>query len=472
MNSDPTAYLLAAFEKGTSEKRIRERGRRIGSELKFPLVEPDGGAAGPEAAEAFWGFLISRGWTPLNDTRSGKIIGAVKQGEMNEHRVSCETGFCTVEFSLAHVRDLHRLQQDIHEVRRLMTAFGEEYGVRFLGYGIQPVTPPGRRLTMEKGRNLFWDRIFGGNRHILPEEGTDVHLFTISASNQVHIDVTMEEAIDAVNVFNGIAGGQVALTAHSNIWKGGIDPSYKCLGEVFWDWWLHERHDGRYGVPERKFRDLEDYMGHILSFPPVFVRRRGIPVALPYCPTFSDFAACTDTAVRCEQGVECNRRCGLTTDGHREKVTGREGDIGQHFTFFWHSARLSRYFTLENRINDQQPPGEMMTIPALTLGIMENLPSALDLVNEYPWDALRALRIEASRRGLDAVVRGIRASDLSRHVLDIAWEGLHTRGMREEVYLEPLRIRHDRGICPADAAAAIFREGGAEGLVERLTITP
>lgn len=464
---EPARYFLKKFEEIEANRNLKTRGRRIGSELKFPLVKRDGSAPNVTMTNALWEFLIQKGWEPLIDPHSGQTVGATTQGEMNEHRASCETGFCKVEFSLAHTDNLHALHATIEEIRKLMREFSKEFGAVFLGFGLQPLTPPGKHLLMKKSRNLFWDTLFGGNAHIPPEEGTDVHLFTISASNQVHIDVTMDEAVDAINVFNGLAGAQVALTANSNIWKGRVEEDYKCLGEVFWDWWLEDAHPTRYGVPERKFLDLEDYFRYILEFPPVYVRRDKVPVGLPHCPTFSDFYSCGVDDVRCELGTETERLCGLTADGEAAEVAREESDLDQHFTFFWHNARLSRYYTLENRVNDQQPPDEMMAIPALTLGVMENLDGAASLIGEYQWEVLRESRMEAIRKGMDAEAGGVPVARVSESMVNIALEGLKKRGLAEEVFLEPLKKRLEERCCPADKAARIFNEEGLTGLLEK-----
>lgn len=450
-------YFLTRFKEIESNRKLKSRNRRIGSELKFPLVTPGGEAVDASVTRALWKFLVNKGWKPLEDPLTAEVIGAIKDGDMNEHRASCETGFCKVEFSLAHTDNLIELDRTVQDLLRLMREFSGVSGTAFLGYGLQPLTPPGKHLLMKKSRNLFWERLFG----------PDVNLFTINASNQVHIDVTMDEAVDAINVFNGLAGAQIALTANSSVWKGKVDDEYRCAGEMFWDRWLKEKHQTRYGVPERKYLDLEDYFLYILSFSPVYVRRNGVPLALPHCRTFSDFYTCKPP-VRCAEKAEGS--CGLTPDGEDVHVERQEHDLDQHFTFFWHNARLSRYYTLENRINDQQPPAEILTIPAFTLGIMENLGSAVSLVNEYPWEVLRQTRVQAARHGLDAVVEGIRVSRLSRDALEIAEAGLKKRGMAEEVFLRPLRERLQQGGCPADRAAKVFKDTGSEGFVEAFKI--
>ncbi|MFQ5901053.1 MAG: glutamate-cysteine ligase family protein [Thermodesulfobacteriota bacterium] len=460
-------YLLDRFEQIEAKRRTTTGARRIGVELKFPLVDLTGGAASFSKTKELWSFLTNDGWEGILDPLTKEIIGVKKSGEMNETFASCETGFCKIEFSLAHAGDLHQLFSSIHDLLKTLKRFSKEYEVAFLCYGIQPLALPGKHLLMKKSRNIFWDSLFGGNSIISPEDGTDVHLFTVTASNQVHVDVNREETVDAINVLNGLAGAQIALTANSNVWQGRIDPVHKCVGEVFWDWWL-KKQDGRFGVPLRRFHDLEDYIASILDFPPVYIKRGSEPIGLPHCPSFGAFYSCS-TENRCQEGFRVEG-CGLTTDGMPTEVTPENFDLDHHLTFFWHNARLSRYFTLENRCNDQQPPDGIMAVPALTLGLMENLNAAVDLINQYPWGVLRESRIQAACSGLDAKVEGVPISQLSRGMVEIAEAGLKKRGLKEEIFLAPLKERLEEGYCPADAAAEIFRSEGVEGLVGRLKI--
>ena len=51
-------------------------GRRIGAELKFPLVDANGEAAPREAVNSLWRFLAERGWSPVVDKLTDQVVGA------------------------------------------------------------------------------------------------------------------------------------------------------------------------------------------------------------------------------------------------------------------------------------------------------------------------------------------------------------------------------------------------------------
>lgn len=443
-------YVRCGFQNALSERGSGER--RVGAELKFPLVNAEDGSAVPrETVDALWQYLAERGWTPEVDELNGKTVGARKPGEKNETVASCETGYCKTEFSLAHVGDLFALQRSIDALKDELRPFAERHGAAFLGYGIHPVTPPSKRLLMKKSRSGVWDKVFGSNRHIAPEDGDDFHLFTINAASHVHISVAMEEATDAVNVLNGFAGAQLALTAHSNVWRGELDPDHKCVAETLWNLWMPEGE--RVGVPVAPYADLRHYVDSVAQFRPVFVKRDGMPIVLENYKSFAEYYG-------------SGRATGRDADGNEVSFETEPSDMDTHSTCYWHNARLSRYYTVENRTNDQQPPEELASIAAITLGLVSALPEAREAVAGMDWDVLRRSSVAACRGGLDAQTDGLRLSDWAGKMLALARKGLERRGLGEEAFLEPLERRLANGRCPADETKEMFLRDGVQGILE------
>jgi gamma-glutamylcysteine synthetase len=441
-------YIRDGFDKALSEREEGER--RIGAELKFPLVDADGAAVRYETVRALWSYLEERGWEPVRDSASFDVVGARRPGEQNDTVASCETGYCKTEFSLAHVANLHELKRSVDELRTELTGFARAQGVHFLGYGIHPVTPPSKRLLMKKSRTSVWDKVFPSNRHIPPEDGDDFHLFTINAASHLHAAVSRDEAIPAVNVLNGFTGAQIALTADSNIWRGREDPEYKCVAEKFWDWWMPDT--GRVGIPPRPFDDLRDYVHTVARLRPVYVKRRGQPIVLDDYETFDEY-------------FNAGEPKGTAPDGGKVMLYPDRSDIDLHNTCYWYNARLSRYYTVENRVCDQQPPGELMCVAALTLGLLSALPEAGEALAGQSWESLRAAREAACRDGLSGEADGLRLADFAGTTVELAELGLKRRGMGEERWLGPLKERVRRRRCPADDAAEVFAADGPQGLV-------
>jgi len=442
------AHFLSGFHQAVAKG---DGSRRIGAELKFPLVNTDGSAASLETVCDLWEFLQGRGWQPDVDDLTGQVVGARTPGEKNDTVASCETGFCKVEFSLAHVADLFALDDAVRGLLASLTDFCSAQGVHLLGCGIHPMTPPSERLLIKKGRTSVWDKVFGANRCLGPEDGDDVCLFTINAASHVHLSITPDEAIDAVNVLNGFAGAQIALTANSSVWKGQVDPTYRCVSEKLWDWWMPE--SDRIGVPAKPFDDLRDYVETVAEFRPVYVKRAGKPIVLTRYDSFGEYYG-------------RGRAVGLDGEGREVSFVPEPQDIDLHNSCYWFNARLSRYYTIENRANDQQPPGDLLCIAALTLGLVSALAEGREVLGRFDWRDLRRARECACRKGLAGEINGLRLSDLSKLMLVLAEMGLHKRGLGEEEYLAPLLRRLADHRCPADDAVDLFCSGGIQSLIE------
>jgi len=145
-------------------------------------------------------------------------------------------------------------------------------------------------------------------------------------------------------------------------------------------------------------------------------------------------------------------------------------DIDLHNSCYWFNARISRYFTVENRIFDQQPPDDMLLPAALTLGLVSALDEATEELASHAWNELREAREAACRDALQATVAGRPIAELAGRVIDLAELGLRRRNRGEEQYLEPLKKRLATARCPADDAADTVRAGGIPALVEQRTI--
>ncbi len=433
----------------------RDDGRRIGAELKFPLVNHDGSAAGRATVDALWSYLAERGWCPVTDAGTGRVVGCTRPGEQNDHVAGCETGYCKTEFSLAHVADLNELERLVESLRADLAPFAKTHEVRFLGYGIHPVTAPGKALVLKKVRASVWDRAVPSNRCIVKEDGDDVHLFTVNAGSHVHLSVGMEEAVRAVNVLCGLAGPQIALAAHSNVWRGALDAQYKAVSEVLWDWWAPARE--RSGVPLEPFTSLAHYADCIARMRPIYAKRDGAPIVLTGYGTFAEY-----------YGLSAAE--GRDLEGRPVPIIPAPEDLDLHNSCYWYTARISRYFTVENRVFDQQPPGALLAPAALSLGLVSALDEAEEQLGQYGWDSLRAARESACRDALAGQLDGGPLTDAVRDMLAVARDGLRRRRLGEERFLEPLEQRLQTGRCPADDVADQFTAGGMEALMETRSI--
>lgn len=444
-------HFVTAFADAT-----RNGEPRVGAELKFPFVDNQGAAVAPEDVDDLWSHLVDTGWAADVDEASGRTTGARKPGEQNETVASCETGYCKTEFSLAHAATLDDLETTRQHVLADLTPFLRKRNQHLLSYGLQPVSPPSAALLMKKMRAGFWDKALPSNNVIPKDKGDDVHLFTVNACSHVHVGITPETSVRAVNVLNGFAGAQLSLTANSPSRLDWTDVSLKCLNEKLWDWWEPVR--GRVGVPEAPFEDLKDYVTRICRLKPIYVKRDGKPVILTF-----DYASLEDYLAEDEA-------VGRDADGNRVAITPSMDDVATHNSCYWYTARISRYFTVENRVFDEQPLDAHLAPAALTLGLVNALDEAWEEVSSHEWATLRQTRELACEHGMNWALGSLTAATLAARMLDIARLGLSRRGHDENRFLRPLEARLDAQRCPADDILDLASDNWPQPLLETHTL--
>jgi len=439
-------YYLKRFEEKDRPAQLTGK-RGVGMEAKFCLTDSRGEAVSREQLEALFYDLADGEWNIMLDENLDVPTGVTREFPACPAVITTGTGHCKIEFSVPYADNLHGLRFNMEMMLNDVKAYMGGRGIHLLCLGVHPVTEPHPDLVQRKTRHIFWNRVF---------ESGMVHLFALSADCQAHVDVEPGEVHEAVNVMQGFAGAQIALTANATVWQNRIDSDHLDVREAFWDWWLPE--EERAGIAPAPFRSLEDYVNRLASLRPVFVERDGENLGIYHYRDFREYYSSGDAAE------------GITPQGDIVPIYPERKDIDLHDTFNWYTARLSRYCTLENRANCQQPPEDIMTVPALTLGLMENLGEALVFLADYDWSALRACRTEAISVGPKAKGRGFNVRELCRAMLEIAQNGLTIRRKGEEEFLAPLWRRFEVETCPALETRRLHQEGGIDSILERYSL--
>jgi gamma-glutamylcysteine synthetase len=395
--------------------------RWVGREAEFPLVVPDGRAAD---SSRLWPLLIEEGWRPVHDAAPGGEPGAVVGVRGDGWDCLAEVGRCTVEVVTGPRSSLLELARDHHRAMAILVPAARRAGCRLLGFGIQPRTPPGRRLLSPKRRYPYL------------AEATDGRWLSwcITASDQVHIDAGRDELVAVMNAMNALSGAIIALTANSSVYRGRVGRLASgreglmaaVTGEPY-----------RHGAVPRAFTDLEDYVRFVLGFRCLF--------------------------------LPDGRGDYRLVDGPLREIDGEAGfeRFLFHDHYWWPSARpRARIGTLEVRPACQQPWGASWAAAALATGLADAHQEAAALLAERlgpnAWEVLLRFRRRAVRDGVRAPEP---APGLLAALLGLADMGLRRRGFGEEALLEPLRERLDRRTGPADIARRVVAEGGIERLV-------
>lgn len=446
--------------------RPREKGqlRGVAVEFEFPTVSmPTGQAIGYDVLRRVFQELGDEGWDLHQDTGTGEVVEAVQSITGGRGRfgfdkdvIGTDLGLCTIETALTPEESIHKLQSHYERIKTILLPILDAANAKILGYGIQPLSLPTRELMANKGRYRFLVND-SANRFVDQRMGVDDHLSALTAATQCHLDIYRDEAIPAVNAMNGLAPLLCALTANSPVWRGKIDPEWLDVREILNDMALSTR-IFQTGIPDL-FRDYEDYVQRVLSFKPYMVKRGEEFIKVLERSSFGHFMACG------------KNNHGETVAGERIPIEALPQDVFFHAGFVWWTARLAlMHGTLEIRPCAMQPDDAMLSVAALSLGLVENLAKATELHQRYKHHSWKNLRFDALRHGMRAEIEGVPIAPLVVEMLEIAKEGLQERELGEEVYLEPLFERAAKKETPAEKVRRIFTTDGIQGLLEATII--
>lgn len=400
--------------------------RRLGREAEHPVVHPDGTAFD---VAALWSDLAEGGGYEV--LREGDLIVGL---EGPDHIFSAEVGRGTMEIIVGPVDTVHEIGARYTAARDRLVRVAAAHGALVLGYGIQPITPATPELMTPKAR-------YG----LLLEAIGDAWLsFAATASDQVHVDVTLDEVVPVTNVLNLLGPVWTAWFANSSV-AGGVDSGAACLRATSMG--AIDAHVHRHGMPEAPSPDLEAWVARTL--PMRHLMRREAGVVTPETGTFGDWLA---------------------------RVARDDAAIWDawlwHEHYVWNHARpRAHHGTVELRTPCQQPAVDHLLPTALATGVVQAHADIAAFVHELlgpdAWDALARWAPDAAARGLAAPEP---AEGLYDGLLARIRAGLVARGRGEEDVLDGLEARVAARHGPAQVAQEAFASGGAEALVAALAV--
>ena len=379
------------------------------------------------------------GWEPVNE---GDNVIALKRD--NGASISLEPGG-QFELSGAQFETLHQTCEEVSEHLRQVREVGRDLGLGMIGLGFHPTARREDIHWMPKGRYKIM-------REYMPKKGTmglDMMLRTCTV--QVNLDFA-DEADMARKMRVSMALQPVATALFANSPFRERKPSgFLSLRSQVWT----DTDPDRSGVLPFVFEDgfgFERYADWLLDVPMYFVYRDGKYIDASG-QSFRDFLA-----------------------GRLPAYPGRRptlSDWSDHATTAFPEVRLKRY--IEMRGADGGPWRRICALPAYWVGLLyddEALDAAADLVADWRFEDVAALRDGVPRQGLATPFRNRTLLDVARETLVIARTGLKNRarqdfwGEDECHFLATLEQIADSGITPAEAKLAAW-DGRWHGDIEQ-----
>lgn len=376
------------------------------------------------------GLRDRHGWDPVSE--GGHIIGLTKDGA----NVSLEPGGA-LELSGAPLETIHQTCDEVNEHLAQVKDIADEIGVGFIGLGAAPIWTHEEMPLMPKGRYKLMDAY-------MDKVGTTgKQMMRRTCTVQVNLDFASEaDMVQKMRVALALSPVATALFANSPFFEGkpvGVKSKRMQIWETL--------DDSRTGMLPFVFDEgfgFERWVEYALDVPMYFVYRDGVYVdALGM--SFRDFL-----------------------EGKLPALPGEVptlSDWADHLTTAFPDARMKKY--IEMRGADGGPWRRLCALPAFWVGLMYDqtaLDAAWDLAKGWDAETREALRLAATRDGLQAEVGDIRMHDLAREVLNIAEAGLVARARpgagglvpNETHFLNALKDSVDSGSVPSDELLARY----------------
>ena len=423
------AGYLAAGCRAPSEFKVGAEHEKFGFRQSTLRPIPYEGADG---IEALLTGLMRFGWKGDYEARDGgeTLIALTRDGAS----ISLEPGG-QFELSGAPLATMHDICCETSQHLKETKIVADELGIGFLGLGFSPIWRRDEVPVMPKGRYRIM-------RDYMPKVGTrGLDMMFRTCTVQANLDFASEaDMVKKFRVSLALQPVATALFANSPFTDGRPNGWLSARGAV----WTDVDAD-RTGLLDFVFEEgfgFETYAAYALDVPMYFAKRGGRYVDLAG-RSFRRFLA------------------GEVAELPGERATMK--DWGDHLTTLFPEVRLKTY--LEMRGADSGPQSSLCALPALWTGVLYDdaaLEAAWDLCKAWATEDRLALRVDAARHGLKAMVAGRSLQDVARDMTAISREGLRRRnwlngGMLDEtVFLNPLLEVAESGITPAERLLDLY----------------
>jgi len=452
--------------------------RLVGLEFENPLVSVDGMFISQNDIHNFWTNFIEEGDEEDVDYLTQTLVGAKKKLANGQFEsLNTDTSVSHLEMSLLPQPDLNTAKKYFEEVIDKVLEVSKKLNFRLLGYGAIPNIKDVRILDYKTKKSLY--AALSLRRHNVAMSIT---------AHQTGVSIRADEVVDVINTLQALSGAVTCLTANSPIFEERVTP-WKEIRLTNWRLFatsFTSEEELRVFPEMRKepFKSIADYFNYIWAGKMVLpVMREGQWVKTQEELSFKEYFS----------GKKWVARDLL---GNETILVPSVGDINLAGICAWHDAKphltfandktsveefiqsldndnLEEYVNgklvncyVEYRIAATSPQGDELALPALTLGMINNLEDAKNLVNKYSWEDWRTLRNTSYITAMESKISEKSVIPVLEEMVSIAESGLKKRNFGEEKYLEPMKKRISERKCPADKCIEVFKKGGMESFLD------
>lgn len=410
--------LVSVFTNGYKSDDIMLQ-KRTGIEFeKLPVLNDSFKAAPYLQVKKFLESFKDNTWRGVYE--NGALLGL----KGSNAAISLEPGSQT-EISLNPVNNLLDAQKSLAVYNKKTSQIAQQFGIKWLGYGIQPVSTYRNINIIPKKRYEYM------TRYLPTVAKRPLVMMRETSGIQASFDYKNEQ--DAVSKFSfALKFSPIvsAMFANSPVRNGRLT-KFKSNRAASW---LDTDNDRCGLVSPKAFSDdfsFDDYVQILLDVPMIFIEREIDGVK---------------TAVMVEN---CTFRQFLK-DGYQGFFAYMQ-DWETHLSLYFPDVRFKSYIEIRN--HDNQRSDLICAVPALWKGLIYNqdaMNAAKDIIKQFTYFDFAYLRKKTPQYGLNMKIKGVKLADIARELVEISYESLKSFGSGEEILLEPLKKLAAKGRTPAD----------------------
>ncbi len=428
---------------------LKDRDEFVGIEIEIPIVNLSGEATDFKSIrEAVNCFCHNFGFEFNAFDEDGNGYSATEP--MTGDNLSFDCSFNNLEFSFAKEKNLtiinerfnlyiSALNEKLERKRHLLTGMGINPGYKVNNNEFLKVP----RYQMLEGflkRSKKWE--YPMYFHPYPGYGA------FACASQVQLDVRYDKLIETIDAFSLLEPIKSVLFANS--WMKE-EPDNLCVRDMFWENSTHGINPHNIGVYEKIPDDINELLEYIYRTSIFCTQRNGHYLHFHPVPVTEYFSQKEIRGEYYENG-----------EYHPYKFAPEESDLSFLRTYKFED--LTFRGTIEYRSGCCQPFSDAMSIAAFHIGLSEKLDEVNELlINDtvlyhhgYTSGELRKIM---NKRELPDFIDKNELKKLCIQVLEIAKDGLKTRGYGEEIFIEPIFERAESLMNPAREIAEGIKNG-------------
>ena len=397
----------------------------IGIELEFPIVHTKGKPTDIEVSKDLLRFLVDALSLEVEkEDQDGNPIQLVEPA--SQDRILFEVSYTTLEFAFGRAQKIQEVEGRFQAYMKVIQEKLSEKDHAIQGWGIHPNWDQNDNRPVAYPRyQMLMDYLNMGSR----QERVNLHDFpqygAFICGSQVQLDVSTANYLRVINAFTQIEAAKAYLFANSEF--SGADWDTRISRDIFWEESMHGIYPENVGVNTKLFKDEDDFFDY-LDCSAIFTAER-------------DGETYYFSPIRARDYLATDEIPAYTLNGKETLLVPQEKDFETHRSYQYQD--LTTRGTIEFRSVCTQPLDRTFASAAFHLGLLVNLDKLETYLETAPFFEnfgrdYKSLRRQFSKKQLtDEEKAGV--VQFSKDLLAIAEQGLESRGLREMIYLEPLK---------------------------------